>query len=351
MEQWILIFSALMIVFVLALLVAFRAYRKRTTKAELPAEVPVQQIPVHEVQAQKAPDLAQKLSRTRGSLLSRLEKFWLGPSKSELEPREWDEIEEVLLEADVGVTTVGTLLGRVKERCKVNGKGLKELMREECEDLFKGVNAHFEDRGNRPLVISVVGVNGVGKTTTIGKLAHHFSRDGKTVLLGAADTFRAAAISQLKIWAERVGAQFVGGHEGGDPGAVAFDALTAAKARNIDVVILDTAGRLHTKTGLMEELKKIHRVMKKVISDAPHETWLVVDGTLGQNSLRQAAEFQKALELTGIIITKLDGTAKGGAVFGIVGELKLPIYFIGVGEAMEDFVPFDSKRFVEAILG
>ena len=169
--------------------------------------------------------------------------------------------------------------------------------------------------------------------------------------MGAVDTFRAGAISQLKVWADRTGAQFVTGREGADPGAVAFDSVTAAKARGLDVVLLDTAGRLHTKANLMEELKKIHRVVKKVIPEAPHETWLVIDGTLGQNSVIQAKEFQKAIPLTGVIITKLDGTAKGGAVLAIAAELKLPIRYIGIGESVEDLTPFEPKAFVDAILG
>jgi fused signal recognition particle receptor len=196
-----------------------------------------------------------------------------------------------------------------------------------------------------------VGVNGVGKTTTVGKLSAYFSGQGRTVLLGAVDTFRAGAIAQLKVWAERTGSQFVTGREQADPGAVAFDAVTAGKSRGVDVVLLDTAGRLHTKDNLMEELKKIHRVVKKVIPDAPHERWLVLDGTAGQNSVRQAQEFHEALGLTGIIVTKLDGTAKGGVVFSIASDLKLPIRFIGVGEAQEDLISFAPKPYVEALLG
>jgi len=236
-------------------------------------------------------------------------------------------------------------------------KNLRDLIEEESLTLFAGLphgTARLWDmlgENVKPMVVSIVGVNGVGKTTTIGKLAQLFARDGKKVLLGAGDTFRAAAISQLKIWADRTGADFVTGREGADPGAVAFDSVTAGKARGADVVLLDTAGRLHTKSNLMEELKKVHRVVKKVIPDAPHEVWLVVDGTLGQNSIAQAREFQKTLELTGVIITKLDGTAKGGAVLAIASELRLPIRFIGVGEQAEDLIPFEPKPFVEAILG
>lgn len=299
------------------------------------------------------PGLDQKLQKTRGNLSSKLLKFFQsGPST--LQDKEWDEIEEILLEGDVGIQTTTLLLDRVKaEYKKDTTKGLKDLIRLESETLL-GDLAHGEKSLSnipKPLIISIVGINGVGKTTTIGKLAQKFTTEGKTVLLGAADTFRAGAISQLKVWADRVGTQFVTGREGADPGAVAFDALTAAKARGIDVVLIDTAGRLHTKTNLMDELKKIDRVMKKVIPEAPHETWLVVDGTLGQNSIQQAREFQKTLDLSGVIVTKLDGTAKGGAVLAIASELKLPIKYIGVGESVEDLVSFSPKPFIDAILG
>jgi fused signal recognition particle receptor len=300
------------------------------------------------------PNLSLKLSRTRGTIFGRLEKFFGGKGTA-LNSEQWQEIEDVLLQADVGIQTAGILISQVRERLKVdvNGKLLRDLIQEEAEGLLAliGQGPVNLDLLPKPYVISIVGVNGVGKTTTIGKLGHYFASQGKSVLLGAGDTFRAAAIDQLRIWSERVGAQFVAGREGGDPGAVAFDAVTAAKARGIDVVLLDTAGRLHTKTNLMDELKKVHRVVKKVILEAPHETWLILDGTIGQNSVHQAREFQKTLELTGVIVTKLDGTAKGGAVLSVTSELKLPIRFIGVGEGMGDFIPFQPKAFVQAILG
>ena len=227
------------------------------------------------------------------------------------------------------------------------------MIQEESEGLFSGLQHSLlpTESWPKPYVISIVGVNGAGKTTTIGKLAHRFTSGGKTVLIGACDTFRAAAISQLKVWADRAGTQFVTGREGADPGAVAFDSVTAGKARNLDVVLLDTAGRLHTKTNLMDELKKVDRVIKKVIPEAPHETWLVLDGTTGQNALQQAREFQKILALTGVVITKLDGTAKGGAILAVASELKLPIKFIGIGEAIEDLIPFEPRPFIQAILG
>lgn len=343
------------VVFVLTIL------RKRSGK-KIPAAsqriqeiIPEVEAPATKVEPEAAqPSLSQKLFRTRG-LLAKLDGIWGSGDARALEEKAWDELEEALLGADVGFTTTTQLLTKVRERiATAPGKGMRELMQEECAALFSVVPqgpqipSVFSDK---PYVISIVGINGVGKTTTIGKLAHRFISDGRTVLMGAADTFRAAAISQLKIWSDRTGAQFVAGREGGDPGAVAFDSLTAAKARGIDIVLLDTAGRLHTKTNLMEELSKIHRVMKKVSPQAPNETWLVVDGTAGQNSVQQAREFQKILALTGVVVTKLDGTAKGGAILAISSELKLPIRFIGVGESMEDLIPFEPQAFAEAILG
>lgn len=294
--------------------------------------------------------LEGKLAKSRSSLFGRLEKFF---SRDKIDPKEWEELEEIMIEADVGVTTTRQILSKVKEAFDGNGGAdLRALVGDQCREILRAAEGKQLDLNSapKPWVISIVGVNGVGKTTTIGKLTRHFIQSGKTVLLGAADTFRAGAINQLKIWAEREGAQFVSGREGGDPGAVAFDSLTAGKARGIDVVILDTAGRLHTKTSLMDELKKVHRVMKKVIPEAPHETWLVVDGNLGQNSVAQAREFQKSLELTGLIVTKLDGTAKGGAILGIAAELGLPVRFIGVGESSDDFLPFQADKFIQAII-
>jgi fused signal recognition particle receptor len=263
------------------------------------------------------------------------------------------KLEETLLEGDLGAATTEFLLGQVRKSTGSSGATPKEVLAREMVGLLKApdltIEALFEK--NQPLVISIVGINGAGKTTTIGKLAGYFKGSGKKVLLGAGDTFRAGAIAQLKTWADRVGVDFVTGREGADPGAVAFDSVAAAKARGMDVVLLDTAGRLHTKSNLMEELKKIHKVVKKVIPEAPHETWLVLDGTLGQNSLNQAKEFQQSLGLTGLIVTKMDGTAKGGALFPVSRELSLPVRFVGVGEAVEDLIPFDPEKFVQAILG
>lgn len=312
-------------------------------------KTPVETAPI--LPEEKSPGWETKLGKTRAGLGKRLTDWFASPEKSAA--AEWEKLEEVLLEGDVGVATAQSLVARVRERQPENGQSMAECFREETEKLLASLphGALPLEGKPKPLVISIVGINGVGKTTTIGKLAQHFKSRGCSVLLGAGDTFRAGAIAQLKTWADRVGTEFVTGREGADPGAVAFDSVTAGKSRALDIVLLDTAGRLHTKSNLMDELKKIHRVIKKVIPEAPHETWLVIDGTLGQNSLNQAKEFQKALELTGIIVTKLDGTAKGGAVLAIASELKLPIRFIGVGEAVEDLVPFEPKPFVHALLG
>ena len=349
---------------VITLLVAgFFVFRRRPTlptpgETKTEAKLPEAQTPLVVVTppAEKTepvvPGLAEKLGKTRGSLLGKLGRFVGIGAGIEIPKAEWEGLEEALLEGDVGMTTTTLLLERMKKRVPQNrDRDLKELLVEETESLISGLPHGISNKDwPKPYVISVVGVNGAGKTTTIGKLAHQLQGDGKKVLLGACDTFRAAAIGQLKVWAERSQAQFVTGREGGDPGAVAFDAISAGKARGMDVVLLDTAGRLHTKANLMEELKKVHRVMKKVMPEAPHETWLVVDGTTGQNAVNQAREFQKALDLTGIIITKLDGTAKGGAILAIASELKLPIKLIGVGEGLGDLIPFEPHAFVKAIL-
>lgn len=292
--------------------------------------------------------LSRQLKKTRGAFFGKLGQLF--ESNATFSDFEWEKIEDVLLAADVGTATVKTILDRVKSQVSVsNGSDLKGVFKKEALALLKVPEAKAAECP-KPYVISIVGVNGAGKTTTIGKLAHLFKSEGKQVLLGAADTFRAAAISQLKIWADRVQVPIVCGKEGGDPGAVSFDTVTSAKAKSIDVVLLDTAGRLHTKTNLMEELKKIHRVIKKVIPKAPHETWLIMDGTTGQNAIQQAREFKKSLDVTGVIVTKLDGTAKGGALFSIVSELKLPVLYIGIGEAMEDLIAFNPENFVDAIL-
>ncbi len=347
MEIWIFV-----AVLVFVLVVAGGVFLSR--RRSLPPPPPELKAPTPIIESAKpTATLEDKLSKTRGNLVGRLARFVGIGTGNDIPAQEWEALEEALLEGDVGTSTAALLLSRLKARFpKDRDHSLKDLILEESEGLLSGLSHGLlpESSWPKPYVISVVGVNGAGKTTTIGKLAHQLSGRGKKVLLGACDTFRAAAISQLKVWADRSQAQFVTGREGGDPGAVAFDSVSAGKARGMDIVLLDTAGRLHTKTNLMDELKKVHRVIKKVIPEAPHETWLVIDGTAGQNAVQQAREFQKTLDLTGVIITKLDGTAKGGAILAIVSELKLPIKFIGVGEGLDDLVLFEPKPFVRAIL-
>lgn len=256
-----------------------------------------------------------------------------------------EELEELLIEADVGVDATMFLLEKLEEK---NGEALESL-KETLIDLLS-LDTSLRLPQDPPFVVSVVGVNGSGKTTTVAKLGKIFIDKGKSVVLSASDTFRAAAIEQIKAWGEKIGATVISHKEGADPAAVAFDAVNHAKARKKDVVIIDTAGRLHTKKNLMEELKKIHRVVAKVIPDAPHEVLLVIDAVTGQNGLIQAKTFKEKVGVTGIVVTKMDGTAKGGVVIAIAKELGIPIKFIGVGEKMEDLKPFDPKAFVEALL-
>lgn len=270
-----------------------------------------------------------------------------------------DELEEALLLADVGANMTIEISDRIRER--VRREGLKEagdlarLLREEIAAKLADSPSADNDRlyqipeDKRPHVIMIVGVNGVGKTTTIGKLAHNYRDAGYGVLIGAADTFRAAANEQLEVWADRAGVEIVQQRHGADPAAVAFDTLNAAVARNADVVLIDTAGRLHTKTNLMEELRKISRVMQKIRDYAPNEVFLVLDATTGQNAIQQAKEFTKAVDITGLILTKLDGTAKGGVVISIANELKIPLRYIGVGERIDDLQPFDLTAYVNAL--
>jgi fused signal recognition particle receptor len=261
------------------------------------------------------------------------------------------DLEEILITADIGVQTTTALMQRVSSKASRIGDAavLKKVLREEILALLAGKSRKRETGGSRPHVIMVVGVNGVGKTTTIGKLAARFLGEKKRVLIAAADTFRAAAVEQLAIWAERSGADFVRHKDGADPAAVAYDGVEAACARNADVVLVDTAGRLHTKINLMEELKKIKRSIAKIIPDAPHEVLLVLDATTGQNALSQAKLFNEALGVTGIALTKLDGTAKGGIVISIHDSLNIPLQYVGVGETIEDLQVFDPHTFVEAL--
>jgi fused signal recognition particle receptor len=296
--------------------------------------------------------LASGLARTRAGWVSRLGGLFSG--KKEIEPALVDEIEKVLLTADIGVRTSQMLLEEL--RGSLGKNELKDpaavwnfLRRRTAEIL--SVEAPPLDLGAaRPFVLLVIGVNGSGKTTTIGKLAAKLKAQGKSVILAAGDTFRAAATEQLEVWGSRVGAPVVRGKEGADPSSVLFEAIKRAKAENFDVVVADTAGRLHTKTNLMEELQKVRRVIGKAQEGAPHETWLVIDSTSGQNAIAQAQMFTQAMAVTGIVLTKLDGTAKGGVILGIADQLKIPVRYIGVGERVDDLRDFDPQEFVEALL-
>ncbi len=291
------------------------------------------------------------LSRTQAGLLGKLDEML--SLKNEINDSLWDGFEETLVTADLGMGTTLKLRNEIEN--KLTKKALrdpmliKEALREEILHVLKRSEGQIPPLNIKPFVIMVGGVNGVGKTTTIGKLAYKFRKDGKKVMVAAADTFRAAAVEQLEIWANRVGSDFLKGQSGVDPSAVAFDAVRAAKARGTDVLIIDTAGRLHTKTNLMEELKKISRVIGRELEGAPHETLLVLDATTGQNAIQQAKMFKEAVEVTGIVLTKLDGTAKGGVIVAIANELKIPVKFIGIGERLGDLRRFKAEEFVEAL--
>ena len=296
------------------------------------------------------------LEKTRTSLFGKLSRLVRG--KDQVDAEILDELEEALVTSDVGVKTTVEIIRRVEERVArdrfVSAAELQGLIRDEIVSLLeehdRGRTADFDaPLPNRPHVIMVVGVNGVGKTTSIGKIAWHYKEAGRSVLMGAADTFRAAATEQLDIWAERAGVDIIKQGHGADPAAVAFDTLAAAKARNIEVVLIDTAGRLHTKGGLMDELAKVKRVMERQIPDSPHEVLLVLDASTGQNAIRQAEEFTRSVEVTGLVLTKLDGTAKGGIAIGISNEFRIPVKYIGVGERIEDLQVFDRKRFVDTL--
>ena len=295
--------------------------------------------------------MRQGLAKTRSSLVGRMDDL-LG-SHVRLDDEFLEEMEELLITADFGMQTtqelVQALAGRLKEIDPNEPAQLHDVLSEEIRARLKTGSSEWPVPENGPLVIMVVGVNGVGKTTTIGKLAKQFSDQGKKVVLGAGDTFRAAAAEQLEVWGERSGAEVIRHTEGSDPGAVAFDAAKAAVARKADVLILDTAGRLHTKVNLMEELKKVRRVIDREIPGAPHDTLLVLDATTGQNALIQARSFQDAVDVSGIVLTKLDGTAKGGIVVAISSQLELPVRLIGIGEGVSDLRHFDADEFVAAL--
>lgn len=294
--------------------------------------------------------LKDRLTKTRETLISRVDHLVLG--KKEIDEDLLDELEEILITSDLGVMTTRALIESVQQKVKRkeldNPERLKETLQQEILR-FLEVPGKIPDYSQKPFIILVIGVNGVGKTTTIGKLAQKFKSQGKKVLLVAGDTFRAAAGEQLEIWAGRSGAEIIRQKEGSDPSAVVYDGVKAARSRGMDVVLIDTAGRLHTRVNLMEELKKIRRVIQKEVPEGPHQIWLILDATMGQNAISQARIFNEAMEINGIILTKLDGTAKGGIIVGICNELKIPIEYIGIGEKVDDLQPFNPEEFVRAL--
>lgn len=305
---------------------------------------------------QKKENLDKGLEKTKDSFLGKIARAVVG--KSRVDDEILDNLEEILITSDVGVETTLKIIEKIEARVKrdkvLGTDELNRILKEEIENLLdesdSGSNPfEVKKENNDPYVIMVVGVNGVGKTTTIGKLAHQFKSAGSKVVLGASDTFRAAAVDQLIIWSERVGVPIVQQGMGADPASVAFDTVQSAKSQNADVVIIDTAGRLHNKVNLMNELNKIKRVMDKVIPNAPHEILLVLDGSTGQNAYEQAKQFAQATDINALAVTKLDGTAKGGVVIGISDQMNIPVKYIGVGEKMEDLQLFDKKAFVDSL--
>jgi fused signal recognition particle receptor len=305
----------------------------------------------------KKETLDKGLEKTKEGFLSKISRAVVGKSKVDAEVL--DDLEEILITSDVGVETTLRIIERIEARVAkdkyISTNELNGILKEEIEALLEENNSNdvdgvvIPDIDTKPYVIMVVGVNGVGKTTTIGKLAHQFKKAGKKVVLGASDTFRAAAVDQLIIWAERVGVPIVQQGMGADPASVAFDTLQSAKAQDADVVIIDTAGRLHNKVNLMNELSKIKNVMNKIVPGAPHEVLLVLDGSTGQNAYEQAKQFSLATDITSLAVTKLDGTAKGGVVIGISDQMKIPVKYIGVGEGIEDLQVFNKKEFVDSL--
>ena len=307
---------------------------------------------------EKKETLDKGLSKTKEGVFSKLARIVAG--KSQVDENILDDLEEVLITSDVGVETTLRIIDRIEKRVArdkyINTNELNSILREEITALLtendvEDAGEFSVPEGKKPYVIMVVGVNGVGKTTTIGKLAYQYKKRGNSVYLGAADTFRAAAVEQLMIWGERVGVPVVKQKMGADPASVAFDTLSSAKANNADVVIIDTAGRLHNKLNLMNELTKIKKVMEKIVPGAPHEILLVLDGSTGQNAFEQAKQFTAATEVNELAITKLDGTAKGGVVIGISDYFKIPVKYIGLGEGMEDLQVFRRKEFVDSLFG
>lgn len=300
--------------------------------------------------------LNEGLQKTREGFFSKITKAIAG--KSTVDDEVLDQLEDALVSSDVGIDTTVEIINRIEKRVSrdkyINTSELNSILQNEIENLLisgegTGYEGYELPSGHKPHVILVVGVNGVGKTTSIGKLAHNFKLAGRSVLLGAADTFRAAAVDQLTIWSDRVGVPIVKKEQGADPASVAFDTVQSGVAKGADVILIDTAGRLHNKAHLMDELTKIKRVIQKVIPDAPHEVLLVLDGSTGQNALEQAKHFTAATEVTGLVITKLDGTAKGGVVLAIANKFRIPVKFIGVGEKAEDLLVFDKHEFVDSL--
>ena len=370
MQQTYIVYVVLAVVFAIALLLIWRASKKRRAvvappeaerpklevvppgekpaAVEKPPEKPAEKPPV-----EKGKDLKEGLEKTRGGFVARIGSL-IG--KKQIDQQLVGELEEILFTADIGAKTATKLFEAVRSSLSRNelkdADAVWSVIRKESEEILERAQAKagpLDVSRARPFVILTIGVNGVGKTTTIGKLAAKLTADGKKVILAAGDTFRAAATEQLEIWGQRTNTPVVKGKEGGDPSAVIFDAVKRAQAEGYDVVICDTAGRLHTKDNLMAELEKIRRVMKKALPEAPHETFLVLDATNGQNAIAQAATFKQAMDITGIVLTKLDGTAKGGVILGICDELQVPVRFIGIGEKVADLRPFDAREFVDAL--
>ena len=326
---------------------------------EEPEETRVPEEPEEEIVAEEKEDdtegdffsrLSLGLSKTRRGILQNLEHVF---SSGKIDDATWDEFEEILIMSDMGVATTAKLREKVSSSFGAGGSGdmerIKSLLEKEILDILKEVESPVSDLSAKPTVFMVAGVNGVGKTTSIGKIANRFTGEGKKVMVAAADTFRAAAVEQLGVWAERVGSDFLRGQTGADPSAVAYDAVKASVSRGIDLLVIDTAGRVHTKTGLMDELKKLRRVVARELEGAPHETLLVVDATTGQNAVEQARVFGEAIGVTGIVLTKLDGTAKGGIIVAIAQQLGLPVKYIGVGEGLGDLREFDAEQFTKAL--
>jgi fused signal recognition particle receptor len=366
------VYIALGVLFAIALFVVWRLSKRRRPPIAPPAEpakpepkpalkvvpAPEKEKPPVAAQPEIAPvekgkALREGLEKTRGGFVARIGSL-IG--RKQIDQQIVDQLEEILFTADIGAKTSTKLFDAVKQSLSRNE--LKDagavwgVIRQESEAILERAQVKagpIDLTRARPFVLLTIGVNGVGKTTTIGKLAAKFSREGKKVLLAAGDTFRAAATEQLEIWGQRTGAPVVKGKEGGDPSSVIFDAVKRAQNESYDVVICDTAGRLHTKENLMAELEKVRRVMKKAQPDAPHETFLVLDATNGQNAIAQAATFKAAMDITGIVLTKLDGTAKGGVILGICDELEVPVRFVGIGEKVDDLRPFDAHEFVAAL--